>query len=259
MQLIAGKDIDLGSSEGIRSVGDLYNPYLTAQGADIMVRTGAAGGINYSAMIAAYLDPASAGAMSAIYLPQLSSYMESRQAVSSLSASEALAQFKALDVNQQSQFINSLFYAELRAGGRDALDAKSGSYGDYTRSERAILRMFPDFSTNTALANQSGSLMSAFKGISNETVTSPGDLKLFYSQIRSERGGRVELLVPGGMINAGLAVSGTLKNKPATDLGIVSIRGGDIDAFVRSNFQVNQSRVFTLGGSDLCCFQRYQY
>jgi hypothetical protein len=50
-----------------------------------------------------------------------------------------------------------------------------------------------------------------------------------------------------------LAVAGTL-NKPATDLGIVSIRGGVIDAFVRNNFQVNQSRVFTLGGSDLMLY-----
>jgi len=59
--------------------------------------------------------------------------------------------------------------------------------------------------------------------------------------------------VPGGLVNAGLAVSGAL-NKPATDLGIVSIRGGDVDALVRNNFQVNQSRVFTLGGSDLMLF-----
>jgi filamentous hemagglutinin len=95
--------------------------------------------------------------------------------------------------------------------------------------------------------------MCTFKNISNETISSPGDLQLFYSQIRSERGGRIELLVPGGMINAGLAVSGTL-NKPATDLGIVSVRGGEIDAFVRNNFQVNQSRVFTLGGSDLMLY-----
>jgi filamentous hemagglutinin len=78
-------------------------------------------------------------------------------------------------------------------------------------------------------------------------------LTLFYSQIRSEGGGDIELLVPGGYINSGLAVAGTL-NKPATDLGIVSIRGGVIDSFVRNNFQVNQSRVFTLGGSDLMLY-----
>ena len=95
--------------------------------------------------------------------------------------------------------------------------------------------------------------MANFKKIGDETITNAGDLKLFYSQIRSEAGGSIELLVPGGYINSGLAVAGSLK-KPATDLGIVSIRGGVIDAFVRNNFQVNQSRVFTLGGSDLMLY-----
>src|SRR5450830_669606 len=253
LSLIAGKDIDLGTSGGIRSVGDLYNPYLPSQGADIMVLPGAGNGLNYAGMISSYLDPVSAGTMAGIYLPQLVSYMENRQGVSSLSQGDALTMFKALDTNHQSQFMNSVFYAELRAGGRDAIDAKSARFGDYTRSERAILTMFPNFTTNTALVNKPGSLMSAFKNISSETISNPGDLKLFYSQIRSERGGNIELLVPGGLINSGLAVAGTL-NKPATDLGIVSVRGGFIDAFVRNNFQVNQSRVFTLGGSDLMLY-----
>lgn len=253
LHLIAGNSIDLGSSQGVRSVGDLYNPYLSPVGADIMVMPGAGGGVNYNDMISAYLDASTAGSMAAIYLPQLLSYMESRPGFSGSSESDALASFKALDANQQSQFINTVFFDELRAGGRDAIDGKSASYGDYSRSERAILRMFPNFTTNTALVDQAGSLMTDFKAISKETVSSPGDLQLFYSQIRSERGGSIELLVPGGMINAGLAVSGTL-NKPATDLGIVSIRGGAIDGFVRNNFQVNQSRVFTLGGSDLMLY-----
>lgn len=253
LSLIAGKDIDLGTSGGIRSVGDLYNPYLPSQGADIMVLPGAGKGLNYAGMISSYLDPVSAGTMGGIYLPQLVSYMENRQGVSSLSQGDALTMFKAMDTNHQSQFMNSVFYAELRAGGRDAIDAKSAGFGDYTRSERAILTMFPNFTTNTAFVNKPGSLMSAFKNISSETISNPGDLKLFYSQIRSERGGNIELLVPGGLINSGLAVAGTL-NKPATDLGIVSVRGGFIDAFVRNNFQVNQSRVFTLGGSDLMLY-----
>ena len=251
LQLIAGQDIDLGSSGGIRSVGDLYNPYLTPHGADIMIMPGSGNGLNYSGMINAYLE--SNPTMAAIYLPQLVEYMKTRQGLNDLSASDALASFKLLDSSHQSQFMNSVFYAELRAGGRDAIDAKSASFGDYTRSERAILTMFPKFTTNSALVNQPSSLMSAFKNISTETISNPGDLKLFYSQIRSEGGGDIELLVPGGYINSGLAVAGTL-NKPATDLGIVSIRGGVIDAFVRNNFQVNQSRVFTLGGSDLMLY-----
>ena len=251
LQLVAGKDIDLGSSGGVRSVGDLYNPYLTPQGADVMVMPGAGNGPDYTAMINRYLvnDPT----MAAIYVPQLVDYMNARNGATSLTASQALDSFKLLDARHQNAFIDSIFYAELKAGGRDAINAKSTSLGDYTRSERAILTMFPSFTSNTALVNKTGSLMAAFKNIGNETIANPGDLKLFYSQIRSEAGGNIELMVPEGYINSGLAVAGNL-NKPSTDLGIVSIRGGVIDAFVRNNFQVNQSRVFTLGGSDLMLY-----
>jgi hypothetical protein len=250
-KLIAGKDIDLGSSGGVRSVGDLYNPYLPSKGADVMVMPGAGNGPDYAAMVNRYLvnDPT----MSAIYLPQLVDYMNARNGVSGLTTIQALDKFKLLDARQQNAFIDSIFFAELKAGGRDAINPKSTSVGDYTRSERAILTMFPSFTTNATLVNKTGSLMADFKTIGNETVAKPGDLKLFYSQIRSEAGGNVELMVPEGYINSGLAVAGNL-SKPSTDLGIVSIRGGVIDGFVRNNFQVNQSRVFTLGGSDLMLY-----
>jgi hypothetical protein len=59
--------------------------------------------------------------------------------------------------------------------------------------------------------------------------------------------------VPGGFINAGLEVSGGVA-KPDAELGIVSLRGGELLGFVRGDFQVNQSRVFTLGGSNLMLY-----
>lgn len=253
LHLISGKDIDLGSSQGIRSVGNLYNPYLTEEGADILVNPGAVELPDYAAMIAAYIDPASAGIFSQAYLLQLAEYMRNRIGDPELSEADALSRFKALEPHQQAEFVNTVFFSELRASGREAIDSDSASFGDYSRAQRAILRMFPGFTVNQSLLAQSGSLMSDFGNIRNEQVINPGDLKLFYSQIRSERGGRVELLVPGGFINAGLAVAGELK-KPETDLGIVSVRGGDVLAMVRGDFQVNQSRVFTLGGSDLMLF-----
>jgi hypothetical protein len=56
--------------------------------------------------------------------------------------------------------------------------------------------------------------------------------------------------VPGGQVNAGLASPGNLA-KPSSDLGIVTVRGGSIQTAVLGDFQVNQSRVFTLGGGDI--------
>jgi filamentous hemagglutinin family protein len=251
LHMIANGDVDLGTSDGVRSIGNLYNPYLSEQGADIMIQPGAAAIADYSGILNAYVEPSSE--YSSIYLPELTKYMKQRTGNNDLDSTQALADFKLLDRQAQTAFVNQVFFAELKTGGRDAIDTASSSFGDYSRSERAILTMFPAFTTNTNLISQSGSIMQAFGNIANEQVTHPGNLDLFYSQIRSERGGRIELLVPGGLINAGLAVAGNLE-KPDTDLGIVSLRGGELLAMVRSDFQVNQSRVFTLGGSDLMLY-----
>ncbi|MFS9606046.1 filamentous haemagglutinin family protein, partial [Klebsiella pneumoniae] len=36
-----------------------------------------------------------------------------------------------------------------------------------------------------------------------------------------------------------------------TELGIVTVSGGDVSAIVKQNFDVNQSRVFTIGQGNL--------
>jgi hypothetical protein len=57
-------------------------------------------------------------------------------------------------------------------------------------------------------------------------------------------------MVPGGLINAGLAASFS-GAKSASDLGIVAQGDGAINAFVQGDFLVNQSRVFTLDGGNI--------
>ncbi len=252
LHLVAGGDVDLGTSNGILSEGNKFNPYLPEQGADVFVLPGAgAMAQDFSVMLNAYLEPTSQ--YSSIYLPQLTQYMQQRNGNTSLTNEQALAGFKLLDKTSQTDFISRVFFAEIKISGRNAIDTKHAEFGDYSRAERAILTMFPNSTKNQSLATQAGSIMKDFSNIREEEIQHPGDLKLFYSQIRSERGGKVDLLVPGGYVNAGLAVSGGLA-KPDTDLGIVSLRGGEINAMVRNDFQVNQSRVFTLGGSDLMLY-----
>jgi len=74
---------------------------------------------------------------------------------------------------------------------------------------------------------------------------------LIFSQIKTERGGNIELVVPGGGVNAGLATPPEGFDKGPSNLGIVSVKGGDIRALARRDFEVNQSRVFTLGGGSI--------
>ncbi|MDX1915358.1 MAG: filamentous hemagglutinin family protein [Methylophilus sp.] len=258
LHMIAGDDINFGPSSGVVSIGNsstkFYNPYLTDSGADILVQTGATVNPDYQAMIDAYLDKDAT--YSNIYIPQLLTYMKALKADNSLSSEAALEQFKALSSSSQAAFINQIFFSELQASGREAGKLKSDSYGDYSRAERAILRMFPNFTSEEnrqQLLAKSGSIMEEFAKIANEPISNPGDLSLFYSQIKSERGGKVEMLVPTGFVNAGLEVSGGVA-KSDSELGIVSLRGGEMLGFVRGDFQVNQSRVFTLGGSDLMLY-----
>ena len=73
---------------------------------------------------------------------------------------------------------------------------------------------------------------------------------MFYSKIQTFAGGDINFYVPGGQVNAGLAVTpeGT---KKAADLGITVQREGQLNAFVKDDFIVNTSRVFTIGGGDL--------
>ncbi len=78
-----------------------------------------------------------------------------------------------------------------------------------------------------------------------------GDLNLFFSKLQTLRDGSIHLLVPGGNINAGLAVVANDLQKSSADLGIVVQGTGNVKAFLNHDFIVNQSRVFALSGGDI--------
>lgn len=79
-----------------------------------------------------------------------------------------------------------------------------------------------------------------------------GDVSLFFSRLSTQFGGNIDLLVPGGLVNAGLTNAGdSLGTKKPGDLGIVVQAAGGINAFSRDDFIVNESRVVTLGGGDI--------
>ena len=122
LHVIANGDVDLGASNGIKSIGNNYNPYLPEQGADIMVQPGAAAVADYNGILNAYVDPTAQ--YSSTYLPLLTQYMQKQTGNSALSATQALADFKALDRQAQTAFINQVFFAELKAGGADANNVK---------------------------------------------------------------------------------------------------------------------------------------
>jgi filamentous hemagglutinin family protein len=220
--LAAGGDIDLGASDGAYTIGNTFNRALAATGASISVFTGLGKPAQFDAFAAKYdpADPSRAAALTA--------YMRQRNDNPELDAAAALAAYQALPSDQKREFLLVEFFAELRDAASAA--AKTGRLEDYNRGFAAIDTLFP--------------------GAGQANAPYHGDLKLFFSKIHTLAGGDINLLAPGGLVNAGLAVafSGA---KPASELGIVAQREGQVNAFVNSDFLVNQSRVFSLDGSDI--------
>ena len=265
LMVVAGRDIDLGSSDGLLSVGNEFNTFLDAQGADLLVLAGmgASDGQprqpDYHAFANKYLvsgsealtdlnkefgyrarkdiavqvladhaelDPADAEDKVAI-----ENYLDGEYANQILLRTQALqAQFDALPIRAK---VTRLFFNELQEGGKDFNTAASPqSAADAQRGYDAVATLFP------------------VKDGQGAPVTYAGNVNFYFSQVKSERGGDVEILAPGGLVNVGLASSGRL-TKEDSELGLFSVRGGDIRTYVRDDFLVNQSRVFTLGGGDI--------
>jgi hypothetical protein len=80
-----------------------------------------------------------------------------------------------------------------------------------------------------------------------------GDLKLAFSRIYTLADADISLLVPGGLLNVGLAnpPPGLAGSRKPSELGIVAQRAGSVNIFTHDDVLVNQSRVFTLRGGDI--------
>lgn len=224
--LQAGRNVDLGQSSGLQTNGNLANPYLSNQGAGITVLAGVdQGAADTQAFINKYINPAD----STTYSADLIAYVENYGAPANQTASQAFATFNTLSQPLQEAFARQVLFSDLKSAGRNA--ATSG--GSYKPGYDAIATLFP-----------SGNYK--------------GDINLYYSQIKTLRGGSINMLTPGGGVNAGLAnASSNGPQKTAAQLGVVTVSGGDINAFVNNDFLVNQSRVFTLQGGNILMWSSY--
>ncbi|MEL6366387.1 MAG: filamentous hemagglutinin family protein, partial [Pseudomonadota bacterium] len=88
---------------------------------------------------------------------------------------------------------------------------------------------------------------------SGEVNAFEGDIRLFFSRIYTLDGGDIQLIAPGGEVNAGLASPPTAFGivKGPEDLGIVAQGVGDINSVSFGDFAVNESRVFAADGGNI--------
>ncbi len=226
-----GRNLDLGDSVGMTTVGNFLNPALVPAGANLDILVGLNGGTpNYVAFINKYLlanplytkDYAKLTTFITPYMRQVSGNGQ-------LSNADALAEFLALKPIQTlaiqpqlNAILTPVFFNELKlAGTASAADKTKGNAGGFT----AIETLFPGNNWQ-------------------------GELTIPFSKIQTISGGDINLFVPGGQVNAGLAVAPTGAKTP-DKLGIVAQTQGAINAYVKNDFTVNTSRVFTLGGGDI--------
>ncbi|MDR3416946.1 MAG: filamentous hemagglutinin family protein [Nevskia sp.] len=250
VEVMAGGNLNLGDGVGIVTTGSLNDARLPTAGANLIVGAGLGmdgSGLRapaYQSFIDAYLAPTQSGSPSA-YASLLIAYMGQQLGLgsqSTLSYSDALSKFEALPVKQQLPLVAQVLYDELSATGI----AHNAKGTDYSRGYTAISTLFPT------------------QDAQGKALSYSGDINMFFSQLKTEQGGDVDLLAPGGSVVVGLpnppgslagikqSTSGGQVTVPAAaNLGILVLSTGAIQGFADQNFTVNQSRVLTLEGGNI--------
>ena len=228
LDVLAGRNIDLGVSQGITTIGNLKNGNLPSSGADLSVAVGyGSQGADYADFVSDIIAPSSA------YQAELIAYVEAQSGESGLTFAQAEKLFAGYSATEQAGLVDGIFYNELLLSGRAA---NSGTGVGFAEGYAAIDALYP--------------------GSRNPTASAPnpysGSLNLVSSQIYTLSGGNISILVPGGSIDVGLAFTPpTVSPKPASELGIVAEGAGNVDIYSQGDVNVNASRIFTLGGGNI--------
>ncbi|HEV7442427.1 MAG TPA: filamentous hemagglutinin family protein, partial [Steroidobacteraceae bacterium] len=224
LDVLAGRQVDLGTSGGITTAGRLVNPNIpSAGGADLTVVAGLGAGMNVKQFIDDVVLKSSTDRAALV------SFMEAKSGNKGMTVADAANAFEALDIDSQRPFVLDVFFSTLVQAGRDANTKPSTAFkGGYA----AIDALFPG----------------------SRSTSNPyfGDISLAFSRIYTLAGGDISLVIPGGKLNVGLAVPPpTVGTRPASDLGIVAEGTGSVRVFAESDVLVNASRIFTLLGGDI--------
>jgi hypothetical protein len=223
LQIQAGRNVNLGGSAGINTIGNTKNTVLSANnGASVNLLVGVAGQLDTAGFIKKYFTLDSA------YLAKLTMPDDNgNDQVAHLTPAQKLAVLEQLPDNRKQKLLLDTLFNEIKLSAASAAAAPEAQRKAlYQQGFDAIATLFPERKYQ-------------------------GDLSLVFSQIKTLAGGGIDLAVPGGAVNVGLAgkVGGIAKG--ADKLGIVAQQQGDVNAFSQGHFNVNQSRVFTMGGGDI--------
>ena len=239
LEVTAGRNIDLATSAGIVSRGDLDNAELPAGGVDIDVAAGVgAKGIDYTGALDRLIADLekTEGSPNDILLWQ-ARWLAGNNDLDGADALQAVREVRALDADTQRIMVREMVYSALRTTGRDFNNPNSAYAGNYDRGYATLERIFPGLREK----NEDGS----FKNYE-------GEINLFASRIKTERGGNIEFMVPGGGVVVGLSNTPEVLVNTGNDvLGMLTVAKGNVRGFARDHILVNQSRILTVRGGDV--------
>ncbi|OAM90056.1 filamentous hemagglutinin family protein [Termitidicoccus mucosus] len=240
LEIIAGRNLYQGNQGGLTSLGAVV-PGDNRRGADIVMQAGAgATGPDFAALAALYLNPANQanagfpladqpGKVVKVYDGDLIEWLKERYGYEAAGSEDARAYFEALAPEQQRVFLRGVYFAEVRAGGREYNDPDSRRFGSYLRSRQMIATLFPD-------ADADG-----------HEIARGGDITMFgASGIRTLFGGGIQVLAPAGQILIG--VEGQV---PPATAGVVTQGEGDIQLYSQGSILLGLSRIMTTFGGDI--------
>ncbi|WP_171988090.1 filamentous haemagglutinin family protein [Hyphomicrobium sp. NDB2Meth4] len=239
LDVSAGGTIYQGDKGSIVSIGALAAGD-TRPGASILMQAGVGtAGPNYAGLLP-YLDPANLavvgtplidqpGKVAKTYEKELQAWLEERFGFTSADDEERREYFASLASEQQSIFLRQVYFAELKAGGREYNDPDSSRYGSYLRGRYVIEALFPE------------------KDANGNAITYAGDITMFGgSGVRTLFGGDIQMLTPGGRTVIG--VEGLV---PPASAGIVTQGQGNISMYSKGSILLGLSRIMTTMGGDI--------
>lgn len=239
----AGRNLYQADQGIIESLGVLdRNAASASGGAGITVIAGAGtAGPDYAGFADLYFNPANLattgtplqnqpGKVPQTYQDQLLAFLQQNYGYTG-SAADALAYFLTLPPVDQSALVLPVYYSELNQAGLDYNQSSSPFYRTYIRGNLAIATLLPLYA-NTGYSGA----VTLFGG----------------SGIRTDYGGDIQMLAPGGAITLGIEAAST----PPASAGVITQGSGNINIYSEGSVLLGQSRVLTTYGGSILIWSR---
>jgi hypothetical protein len=284
----AARDIDLGTSQGLISIGDTGNLALPDSGASITLIGGADGARPltditrlpvFANLADFYFDPtedpvpADAAALELLedgvltfserlevfaarldpVRDDITGYLRQLSGDATLDSDAAIALYIALQSYQRS----AAAFVRTLAGDAALPDPQALARFELLPAQERIAPLLATLFGEVQAGGVSGSAGGGYEQASNAIdglyladAPASGELRLLISQVTTLDGGDINLLTPYGGVNAGISSTSQLE-KSSDELGVIVRGKGDINTVVRDTLQVNSTRVFALDGGDI--------